>query len=73
MDALTKIAQAKGISNVQAAYAWLLHKGTAALTVGTSKLPQLEDAVTVTEERLSVEEIAALDAAYKPRPVTGRS
>jgi aryl-alcohol dehydrogenase (NADP+) len=73
VDALTRVAQAKDISNAQVAYAWLLHKGMTALTVGTSKLPQLEDAVAATEVRLSAEEIALLDAAYKPHPVIGHS
>jgi 1-deoxyxylulose-5-phosphate synthase len=50
VDALTRVAHAKGISNVQVAYVWLLHKGATTLTVGASKLPQLEDAVATTEE-----------------------
>jgi 1-deoxyxylulose-5-phosphate synthase len=62
------MAQAKGISNAQVAYAWLLHKRATALIVGASKLPRLEGTVAATEERLSAEEIAALDAAYKPHP-----
>lgn len=71
VDALSKLAQSKGVSNAQAAYAWLLHKGVTAPIVGASKLPQLEQAIAATEVKLSQEEIAALEAAYKPHPVIG--
>lgn len=68
---LTRIAQARGVSNAQVAYAWLLHKGVTAPIIGASKLPQLEQAVSATALALSEQEIAALDAAYKPHPVIG--
>lgn len=71
VDALTKVAQAKGVSNAQVAYAWLLHKGVAAPIVGVSKLPQLEDAIASTTLSLSAEEIAELERPYRPHPVLG--
>jgi aryl-alcohol dehydrogenase (NADP+) len=71
VDALTKVAQAKGMSNAQVAYAWLLHKGVVAPIVGVSKLPQLEEAIAATTVTLSKEEIAALDKPYCPHPVLG--
>ena len=71
--ALTGVAQAKGVSNAQVAYAWLLHKGVTAPIVGTSKLAQLEEAVAATTVALTLEEVAVLDAAYQPHPVIGHS
>jgi len=71
--ALTKVAQAKNISNAQAAYAWLLHKGVTAPIVGASKLEQLEQAAAATEINLTAEEIGALESAYQPHPVIGHS
>lgn len=71
--ALSKVAQAKGVSNAQAAYAWLLHKGVTAPIVGASKLEQLEQAAAATEVSLTAEEIGALESAYQPHPVLGHS
>ncbi|RJX33043.1 MAG: aldo/keto reductase [Oxalobacter sp.] len=71
VEALTKVAQAKGISNAQVAYAWLLHKGVTAPIVGTSKMPQLEEAIAATRVRLTGEEMRALEAPYKPRAIAG--
>jgi aryl-alcohol dehydrogenase (NADP+) len=71
VQALTTVAQARGVSNATAAYAWLLAKGVAAPIVGASKLPQLDDAVAAVSLTLSADEIAALEAAYEPHPVLG--
>ncbi|MBS1170405.1 MAG: aldo/keto reductase [Burkholderiaceae bacterium] len=71
VDALTALAQKKGVSNAQIAYAWLLHKGVTAPIVGASKLPQLEQALGAISVHLSAEEIATLEAPYQPHPVIG--
>ncbi len=71
--ALTKVAHAKNVSNAQAAYAWLLHKGVTAPIVGASKLEQLEQAVAATQVSLSAAEIGALESAYQPHPVIGHT
>lgn len=73
VDAVHRVAQAKGVSNAQVAYAWLLHKGVTAPIVGASKLPQLEEAVRATELSLAAEDIEALEAAYRPHPVIGHN
>jgi len=73
VDALAKVAQARGVSNAQVAYAWLLHKGVTAPIVGASKLPQLEEAAAAVEIALSEEEIRALEAAYQAHPVIGHT
>lgn len=71
VNALTRVAQAKGLSNAQVAYAWLLHKGVTAPIVGTSKLPQLEEAIAAASVRLTPEEISELEKPYVPGPVLG--
>ncbi len=71
VEALTRVAQQKGVSNAQVAYAWLLHKGVTAPIVGTSKLPQLEDALAAVRIHLSIEEMAELEAPYLPHKVVG--
>jgi 1-deoxyxylulose-5-phosphate synthase len=39
--------------------------------IGATKLPHLEDAAAALEVRLSGDEIARLEAPYKPHPVLG--
>jgi aryl-alcohol dehydrogenase (NADP+) len=74
VDALTALAQERGISSAKAAYAWLQHKpGVTAPIVGASKLWQLEEAVAALEVKLSAEELARLEAPYRPHPVLGHS
>lgn len=71
VDAVTRVAQSKGVSNAQVAYAWLLHKGVTAPVVGASKLPQLDDALASIRVSLTREEMAELEAPYKPHPISG--
>ena len=71
VDTLTRMAQKKGVSNAQLAYAWLLHKGVTAPIVGASKLGHLEDALTSIRVPLTTEEMAELEAPYQPHPVIG--
>ncbi len=72
LKAVEKIAAARGVSNAQVAIAWLLHKpGVTAPIVGASKPKHLEDAIAAASLKLSDEEMAALEAHYKPKPVAG--
>ena len=71
VDALSKVASARGLSNAQVAYSWLLHKGVTAPIVGASKPHHLEQAIAAADIQLSAEEIAALEAPYRPHRVTG--
>jgi aryl-alcohol dehydrogenase-like predicted oxidoreductase len=74
VEALKKVAEARGESMARVAYAWLLGRpGVSAPIVGASKVWQLEDAVAATSIRLSTEETAALEAAYRPHPVLGHN
>ncbi len=71
VDTLTKVAQSKGLSNAQVAYSWLLHKGVTAPIVGASKPEHLEQAIAAADVKLTADEIAALEAPYRPHKVTG--
>ena len=72
IDAVRKVAQARGISAAQVALAWLLSKpAVAAPIIGATKLDHLDDAVGSLELTLSPEEIGQLEAPYRPHPVRG--
>src|SRR5471030_1043158 len=65
------IAKKLGKNNAQIATAWLLAKGVAAPIIGASKMSHLDDAVAATQIKLTAEEIAYLDAPYRPKAVSG--
>ena len=72
LKAVEKIAAARGVSNAQVAIAWLMQKpGVTAPIVGASKPKHLEDAIAAVSLKLSDEEVKALEAHYKPKPVAG--
>jgi aryl-alcohol dehydrogenase-like predicted oxidoreductase len=71
VEALTKMAAKKGLSNATLAYAWLMHKGVSAPIVGASKTYQLDQAAAAAEVTLTADEIAKLEAPYEPHPVLG--
>ena len=73
VERLTAMAAGKGVSNATLAYAWLLHKGVTAPIIGASKTTQLDQAVAAAELRLSVDEVAQLEAGYEPHPVIGHN
>jgi aryl-alcohol dehydrogenase-like predicted oxidoreductase len=74
LDALTRVAQARGVPNAVVAYAWLLGlPGISAPIIGCSKLEQLEQAVSALDCVLTAEERALLEAPYRPHPVAGHS
>ncbi|MDB5739420.1 MAG: aldo/keto reductase, partial [Alphaproteobacteria bacterium] len=64
-------AKKHGKANAQIAIAWLLHKGITAPIVGASKMNHLEDAIAAAEIKLTDDEIAYLEAPYKPKAVAG--
>jgi aryl-alcohol dehydrogenase (NADP+) len=74
VEALTKVAQARGVSNAHVALAWVLAQpGVTAPIIGASKLSHLEDALKALDVTLTAEELAALAAPYLPHPVLGHS
>jgi aryl-alcohol dehydrogenase (NADP+) len=74
VEALGKVAAARGVSNATVAYAWLLAQpGVSCPIVGASRPEQLDDALAAIDFSLSAEEDAALKAAYRPHPVLGHT
>lgn len=74
VDAVTEVAQARGVSNAQVALAWVLQKpGVTAPIVGATKLAHLEDALAAEQLELTSDEVAKLEAPYAPHAVSGHS
>jgi aryl-alcohol dehydrogenase (NADP+) len=70
VEAVSGLAKARGLSNMQVALAWVLRNpGVTAPIIGASKLGHLEEAVSALDVQLSDEEAKALEAAYQPKPV----
>ena len=72
VDKLVEIARARGCKPSQVALAWVLSKpGIAAPLLGATKPEQLPELIAATELKLTAEEMAALEAPYRPRAVAG--
>ena len=74
VDALRAVAAERGLAPAQVALAWLLGKpGVTAPIVGATRLAHLEDAIAALKVRLNGDEVARLEAPYRPHPVLGHS
>jgi aryl-alcohol dehydrogenase-like predicted oxidoreductase len=74
VDAVTKVAKQRGISNVQVALAWVLQQpGITAPIIGASKMQHLEEAVAALDITLDESELKMLEAPYQPHNVLGHS
>ncbi|WP_439642390.1 aldo/keto reductase [Gemmatimonas sp.] len=72
VEAVRTIAGHRGVPMAQIALAWLLSKpAVAAPIVGATKLEQLDDALGAVDLVLSADEVAMLEAPYRPQPVRG--
>jgi len=72
VEAVKKVAAARGVPPAQLALAWLLSRpGVVAPIVGATRLAHLEDAIAATEIELSDAEIAAVESPYQPHPLKG--
>ena len=72
IDAVRQVAQKRGLPPAQIALAWMLSKPTvAAPIIGATKLSHLEDALAALDLTLNADEIAQLEAPYRPHPVRG--
>jgi aryl-alcohol dehydrogenase (NADP+) len=70
VEAVTDLAKARGVSNMQVALAWVLkNSAITAPIIGTSKAHHLADALAALDFKLTGEEIAPLEKPYKPKPV----
>jgi 1-deoxyxylulose-5-phosphate synthase len=72
LDAVVELARARGLKPAQVALAWLLSRpGVAAPIIGATRIEHLDEAAAAVAVKLSEEEIARLEAPYKPHPVLG--
>lgn len=72
VEALKEFAAGKGATSAQIALAWILNKQEHVIPIpGTRRVKYLEENVAATALRLSVEEIATLDALFAPAAVAG--
>lgn len=74
VDAVRAVAAERGLPPAQIALAWLLGKpAVTAPIVGATKLSHVDDAVAAVGATLTQDEMAALEAPYRPHPVLGHS
>ncbi len=72
VDAVRAVAGERGVPPARVALAWLLGRpGVTAPIVGATRLAHLEDAAAAVELSLGEEEVARLEAPYRPHPVLG--
>ena len=72
VEAVRAVAAERGVTMAEVALAWLLAKpGVTAPIVGATKLPHLDAAIRSVDLTLTPEEIARLEAPYRPHPVRG--
>jgi 1-deoxyxylulose-5-phosphate synthase len=72
VDVVRAVAGERGVPPAQVALAWLLGKpAVTAPIVGATKPRHLEDAVAAVEVTLSADEVARLEAPYRPHPILG--
>jgi len=72
VDAVERVAQARGTGMAEVALAWLLGRpAVVAPIVGATKPHHLEAALRALDLHLDAEERAALEAPYRPHPVRG--
>jgi aryl-alcohol dehydrogenase (NADP+) len=70
VEAVSEVAKARGVPNMQVALAWVLRNPViTAPIVGASKAHHLTDAVGALEIKLTDDEVKALEKPYKPKPV----
>jgi aryl-alcohol dehydrogenase-like predicted oxidoreductase len=72
IEAVRGVAREAGVSPGEVALAWLLSKpAVAAPIIGATKLDYLDSAVRALDVKLSPEQVAAVEAPYKPHSVRG--
>jgi aryl-alcohol dehydrogenase-like predicted oxidoreductase len=72
VEAVRAVAKQRGVAPAQVALAWLCSRpAVVAPILGATKPGHLEDGLSALELELEAEEIAALEAPYRPHPVKG--
>ncbi len=71
-DRVGQVAERLGLPRARVALAWVLGKaGITCPIVGATKLSHVDDAVAAVDIRLDDEDVARLEAPYRPKPVLG--
>ncbi len=74
VDAVGAVAERLGVSRAQIALAWLLAKpGVTSPIVGVTKPHHLSEAVAAVDVALSADDVAELEAGYRPHAVSGHA
>jgi 1-deoxyxylulose-5-phosphate synthase len=74
VEAVRTVAAERGLPPAQIALAWLLSRPAVCATiVGATKVGHVDDAIAALGVALSDEEIARLQAPYRPHPVIGHT
>ncbi|MFD8255878.1 aldo/keto reductase [Streptomyces werraensis] len=72
VEAVARVAEARGVPRAQVALAWLLHQDTVtAPVVGAAKPSHIEDAVAAVDLTLTDKELEELAEPYTPHPIAG--
>jgi len=72
VEAVKRVASARGNTPAEVSLAWLLSKpAVAAPIIGATKLEHLDAAVRAVDVRLTPDEVKALEAPYQPHAVRG--
>ncbi|WP_369275173.1 aldo/keto reductase [Streptomyces sp. R11] len=72
VEAVTRVANERGVPRAQVALAWVLHQDTVtAPIIGAAKPQHLEDAAAAVELELTEKELEELQQPYAPHPVIG--
>jgi aryl-alcohol dehydrogenase (NADP+) len=72
VDQVAAVAAERGVPRAQVALAWMLTKPVVTSPIiGATRISHLEDAVAATSLTLSAEEVARLEAPYRPHEVAG--
>jgi len=72
VDAVAAVAGARGVPRAQVALAWLAGRpGVTAPIVGATRPEHLDDAVAALDLELTDDELAGLEAPYRPHEVAG--
>jgi aryl-alcohol dehydrogenase-like predicted oxidoreductase len=74
VDAVARVAEARGIPRAQVALAWVSkHPTVSAPIVGVTKMEHLDDAIASLDVKLTADEIAELEAPYAPHSIAGHA
>lgn len=72
IDVVRRVAERHGRPMAAIAYAWVATRpNVAAPIIGITKLPQFDDALAALEVKLSPEDVAEMEAPYRPKAIAG--